>query len=216
MPMARHDGVWDMVFAGARAAADEALARREGPGRALAGEAESVARACHDMAVRFHRGGKLIVFGNGGSATDSSHVAVEFVHPVIVGKRALPAMALTNDPPTLTGVANREGFAEVFAHQLQCFADRDDIALGLSPDGRCANVLRGLETGRELGLLTVALTGGDGGPIAASPAVDHVVVARSSDPSVVKEMHVTTYHILWELVHVFFEHPGTLDPAVIK
>jgi D-sedoheptulose 7-phosphate isomerase len=77
-------------------------------------------------------------------------------------------------------------------------------------------VLRGLETGRELSLLTIALAGGDGGPVAASPAVDHVLVARSQDPSVVKEVHVTTYHILWELVHVFFEHPGALEPAVIR
>ncbi len=205
-----------MIFPEARGAVSETLERREAPGQALAEDDEAVARACYDMAVRFHRGGKLIVFGNGGAATDSSHVAVEFVHPVIVGKRALPAMALSNDPATVTGVAAREGFAEVFAHQLRCFADPDDIVLGLSPDGRCANVLRGLETGRELGLLTVALAGGDGGPVAASPAVDHVLVARSNDPSVVKEIHVTTYHILWELVHVFFEHPGALDPAVIK
>ena len=190
-----------------------ALARRESAGRALAEDAERVARACHDMAFRFHRGGKLIVFGNGGSSTDSNHIAVEFVHPVIVGKRALPAMALTNDPATMTGVANREGFGEVFAHQLRCFADPDDIAMGLSPDGRCANVLRGLEVGRELGLLTIALTGGTGGPIAASP-VDHVLTARSNDVAVIKEIHVTTYHILWELVHVFFEHPGVLDPEV--
>jgi D-sedoheptulose 7-phosphate isomerase len=204
------------VSSEARSAVSEALERRQAPGDALAEDAEAVARACHDMAVRFHRGGKLIVFGNGGAATDSSHVAVEFVHPVIVGKRALPAMALSNDPATVTGVAAREGFAEVFAHQLRCFADPDDIALGLSPDGRCANVLRGLETGCDLGLLTVALAGGDGGPVAASPKLDHVLVARSDDPSVVKEIHVTTYHILWELVHVFFEHPGALDPAVIK
>ncbi|MQA85714.1 MAG: SIS domain-containing protein [Streptosporangiales bacterium] len=204
------------LFSEVRAATEEALTRREAPGQALAEDAERVARACYDMALRFHRGGKLIVFGNGGSSTDSNHVAVEFVHPVIVGKRALPAMALTNDPATVTGVANREGFEEVFAHQLRYFADPDDIALGLSPDGRCANVLRGLEVARDLGLLTVALAGGDGGSIAASPKLTHVLVARSTDPSVVKEIHVTTYHILWELVHVFFEHPGVLGPEVIK
>ena len=64
-----------------------------------------------------------------------------------------------------------------------------------------------------MGLLTIALTGGDGGAIAASPAVDHVLVARSDDPRIVKEMHVTTYHVLWELVHVFFEQPGVLGPG---
>jgi D-sedoheptulose 7-phosphate isomerase len=201
-----------------RAATPDVAASRESAGLALAGDAEAVARACYDIAVRFHRGGKLIVFGNGGSGTDANHVAVEFVHPVIVGKRALPAMALTNDPATLTGVANREGFAEVFAHQVRCFADPPDIALGISPDGRCANVLRGLETAHELGLLTLALVGdgGDGGgALASSGAVDHLLIAHASDPCVVKEIHVTTYHVLWELVHVFFEQPGLLSPEVI-
>jgi D-sedoheptulose 7-phosphate isomerase len=208
----------------------EIFAARERAGRALADDAEAVARACHDMAVRFHRGGKLIVFGNGGASTDSSHIVVEFMHPVIVGKRALPAMALSNDPATITGVANRDGFAETFAHQLRHFADPHDIALGVSADGNCVNVVRALRTARERGLLTVALVGGTGGHIAdgqltgqfddAAPdsgaVADHILVARSHDPAVVKEIHVTTYHILWELVHVFFEHPGVLAPAVVK
>lgn len=197
-------------------AVQTAFERRVDPGRALAGDAEKVARACHDMAERFHRGGKLIVFGNGGQSTDAQHIAVEFVHPVIVGKRALPALSLTNDAATLTGIARTDGFDEVFTTQLRLLAAADDIALGLSCDGRCTNVLRGLETARELGLLTIALTGGDGGDIAGSQAVDHVLVAGSGDPCVVKEIHVTAYHILWELVHVFFEQPGLLSPGVVR
>jgi D-sedoheptulose 7-phosphate isomerase len=191
-------------------AVQDAFARRAAPGRALAADAGEVARACHDMAVRFHRGGKLIVFGNGGQATDAQHIAVEFVHPVIVGKRALPAISLTNDTATLTGIANTDGFAEAFAAQLRLLGSPGDIALGLSADGSCANVLRGLETAHGLGMLTVALAGGDGGAIAGSPAVDHLLLARSPDPCVVKEVHVTIYHILWELVHVFFSQPGLL------
>ncbi|MBK1784962.1 D-sedoheptulose-7-phosphate isomerase [Prauserella cavernicola] len=193
----------------------ELFARRTDPVLDLAGQAEDVARACHAMAVRFHRGGKLVVFGNGGPSTDAQHVAVEFVHPVIVGKRALPAISLTADVATVTGVANREGLAEVFAHQLRFLADPVDIALGISSDGNCENVLRGLEVATELGLLTIALTGGDGGRIAGTPGLDHVLVARSADPRVVKEVHVTTYHVLWELVHVFFEQPGVLAPEVV-
>jgi D-sedoheptulose 7-phosphate isomerase len=202
--------------AAAEAAVHGAFARRESPGLALAEDAAQVASACHDMAVQFHRGGKLIVFGNGGPSTDAQHVAVEFVHPVIVGKRALPALSLTNDPATLTGIARTEGFDAVFSAQLRLLASAGDIALGISSDGRCANVLRGLETARELGLLTVALVGGDGGDIAASGAADHMLTARSDDPCIVKEVHVTTYHILWELVHVFFEQPGLLGPEVIR
>ncbi|OQO89854.1 phosphoheptose isomerase [Saccharomonospora piscinae] len=193
-----------------------ALERRQQPLEALLAEAEPVARACHAMAARFHRGGTLVVFGNGGGSTDAQHICVEFVHPVIVGKRALPALSLTADVATMTGIAARVGFAEVFAHQLRHLAGPDDIALGLSVDGHCANVLRGFEQARELGMLTVALVGGDGGAVAASPAVDHVLRADSADPRVVKEVHVTMYHVLWELVHVFFEHPGVLTPEVVS
>ena len=199
-----------------RAAVDEARARRRPAGEAVGDESERVARACHAMAERFHRGGKLVGFGNGGTTSDAQHVAVEFVHPVIVGKRALPGISLTSDVATLTGVANRAGFAEVFAHQLRFLANAEDIALGVSSDGGCANVLRGLEVAKGLGMLTVALVGGDGGEIAASPAVDHALVAHSDDPRVVKEVHVTLYHVLWELVHVFFEHPGILSPGVLR
>jgi D-sedoheptulose 7-phosphate isomerase len=189
--------------------------RREQPARELAEQAGAVAAACHQMAIRFHQGGKLVVFGTGGSSTDAQHVAVEFVHPVIVGKRALPAISLTSDIATVTGIAARNGMAAIFAHQLLYLAKPADIALGLSADGNCASVLSGLLTARELGLLTIALVGGDGGEIAASPAVDHLLVTRSTDPRVVKEMHVTSYHVLWELVHVFFEQPGVLGPGVV-
>jgi D-sedoheptulose 7-phosphate isomerase len=185
--------------------------RRTQPLIDLADHAEDVARTCHAMAGRFHRGGKLVVFGNGGPSTDAQHVAVEFVHPVIVGKRALPALSLTSDVATLTGIANRVGLAEIFAHQIRFLGEPADIALGLSTDGHCENVMRGLVQARSLGMLTVALVGGDGGPIAEAGIADHVLIARSTDPLVVKEVHVTMYHVLWELVHVFFEQPGVLS-----
>ena len=198
------------------ATAGELFERRVPPLYHLAEDATAISTACHAMAVRFHRGGTLVVFGNGAASTDAQHVAVEFVHPVIVGKRALPAISLTSDVATVTGIASREGFDEIFVHQLRYLATPKDIALAISPDGNCRNVLRGLVTARELGMLTIALVGGDGGEIASSPAVDHVLVARSDDLCVIKEVHVTTYHVLWELVHVFFEHPGLLAPEVVS
>jgi D-sedoheptulose 7-phosphate isomerase len=188
---------------------------RADPTRALADQADAVAAACHAMAVRFHRGGKLVVFGVGGSSTDAQHVAVEFVHPVIVGKRALPAISLTTDVATVTGIAERDGVAAIFAHQIRFLADPADIALGISADGDSVSVQAGLEAAAALGLLTIALVGGDGGRIAAGTAVDHLLLAPSRDPRVVKEMHVTMYHVLWELVHVFFEQPGVLAPGVV-
>jgi D-sedoheptulose 7-phosphate isomerase len=188
---------------------------RTEPTQDLAEQAGAVATACHAMAVRFHQGGKLVVFGTGGPSTDAQHVAVEFVHPVIVGKRALPAISLTADVATVTGIAEREGVAAIFTHQIRFLADPADIALGISVDGNSASVLAGLQAARELGLLTIALVGGDGGRITASAAADHLLVAPSADPRVVKELQVTTYHVLWELVHVFFEQPGVLGPGVI-
>jgi D-sedoheptulose 7-phosphate isomerase len=189
--------------------------RRVAPLEALAANPAPVADACLAMAVRFDRGGKLIVFGNGGPSTDAQHVAVEFVHPVITGKRALPALSLTTDVATVTGIAEQNGFADVFAHQLQFLGEPADIALGISTDGCDPNVRTALRTARERRMLTVALVGGDGGEIAAQGLADHVLCAQATDPQVVKEVHVTTYHILWELVHVFLEQPGLFAPEVI-
>ena len=192
----------------------EAFARREDPVRHLAEDAESLALACRDMAGRFTRGGRLLVFGNGAGATDSQHVAVEFVHPVIVGKRALPALSLVSDAATLMGVAERRGLDGVYAHQVRVLGRPDDIALGISGDGRCANVRAGLREAREAGMLTVALVGGDGGDIRSRGEADHCLVVPSDDPLVVKEGHVTAYHLLWELVHVFFDSPEQASPQV--
>jgi D-sedoheptulose 7-phosphate isomerase len=193
--------------------------RREGPAREFAEQAAAVAAACHQMALRFHQGGKLVVFGTGGPSTDAQHVAVEFVHPVIVGKRALPAISLTTDVATVTGIAEREGVDAIFARQLRFLAAPADMALGISADGDSPSVLAGLRAANQLGLLTIALTGGlpgAGEQRAINDVADHTITVASSDPRVVKEIQVTTYHILWELVHVFFEQPGVLDPGVLS
>jgi D-sedoheptulose 7-phosphate isomerase len=195
---------------------DRAFQRRTEPTRALGQDAEAVGRACYDMALRCHGGGRLLCFGNGSAAADAAHIVVEFVHPVIMGKRALPAVSLANDAATLSGITRLGGFEDSFAAQLRLHAAADDIALGISADGDCPNVVRALRTAQEAGLLTVALVGGDGGQIARIEGLDHVLVARSDDPRVVKEIHVTAYHVLWELVHVFFEQPGVLAPSVLR
>ncbi|HEY1702132.1 MAG TPA: SIS domain-containing protein [Trebonia sp.] len=213
---------------------------RNAPARELGGQAAAVADACHAMAVRFHHGGRLVTFGTGGASADAQHVAVEFVHPVIIGKRALPAFSLTTDVATVTGIAERDGVADIFSRQIRCVARPGDIALGISRGWDSPSVLAGLEAASELGMLTIALTGapgamggaagdasaagadgagsagsaheehGEDAAIPGSPAVDHVLVAASGDRQVVKETHVTMYHVLWELVHVFFEQPGVL------
>lgn len=191
---------------------DAAFARRVGPGLAVADDAALVARACRDMAVRFRDGGKLITFGNGAAAADAAHLAVEFVHPVIVGKPALPAISLANDGSTLTGVAHTDGYDSTFDAQVRLLGRPADIAVGIGAGLSCRNVLSGLAAARDLGMLTVALT--SAGEEAALRGVDHVLVARTVDPRVAKEIHVTTYHIIWEIVHVFLDQPGVLSPKV--
>lgn len=192
-----------------------AFERRVAPAKDLVEHAAELISAAHGMAVRFNQGGKLIVFGIGGACTDAQHVAVEFVHPVIVGKRALPAISLTSDVATLTAIAARSGLSEVFAHQLRYLAKPADIALGISTDGECPSVLAGLVTARDADLLTIALAGHGGGTIAAKSGADHLLTVQSTDRRVIKEIQVTTYHLLWELVHVFLEQPSVLDQGTV-
>ncbi|HET9893546.1 MAG TPA: SIS domain-containing protein [Streptosporangiaceae bacterium] len=185
-----------------------AFARRETAARDLVDRAADIADTAFAMASRFRLGGKLLVFGVGTASTDAQHVAVEFVHPVIVGKRALPAVSLTADAATVTAIAASAGMGKIFEHQVRQLAAPADIALGI---GRSPSVVGGLGAARELGLLTVALAGAagaaDGTVIPGEPAAAHVLAVRSADPRIVKEIHVTTYHLLWELVHVFLEQP---------
>jgi D-sedoheptulose 7-phosphate isomerase len=191
-------------------AAAAAFAARRQPGLALSDQAPAIARACRDLADRFRRGGTLLAFGSGGPACDAAHVAVEFLHPAIVGKRALPALSLAADPVGLSGAALGAAGDDVFADSLRLRARPEDIALAVTAGPADAPVRQGLAAARELGLLTVALAAGDGADLAGDGTVDHLLLAGSADPRVVKEVHVTTYHVLWELVHVFLdEHRET-------
>ena len=205
----RH-GAGDGPAAGGRVSA--AFQRRAGPAGQLADQADQLAGAALAMAVRFHAGGTLMVFGTGSASTDAQHVAVEFVHPVIVGKRALPAISLTCDVATVTALASRDGLDGIFSCQLAHLARPGDIALGIMPDAGSPGVLAGLRAARDRGMLPIALAGGAGCP---DGVADYLITAASPDPRVVKELHVTAYHILWELVHVFLEQPGVLGPGVL-
>jgi len=171
---------------------DELLARRtDANAQFFAEQAERLARACHAMAERFARGGRLIACGHSPAArSDARHVAVEFVHPVIVGKRALPAIALTGEEGEL-------------GQQLALLAGADDIVVCFSAqhsDERAA--ARAAAIARARGCMTLAFA-----PVGA----DWEFVAPSADADVRQELVETLYHVLWELVHVFFEHRGLLQ-----
>ncbi len=163
-------------------------------------EADAIERLARAMAAAFERGGRLFVMGNGGGATDAQHVAVEFAHPIIEKRRALPALALSADPALLTAIANDRDFARVFGDQLRVLARPGDMALGLSTSGQSPNLVHGLEVARDLGLLTAAFTGKDGGRLAG--LADHSFVVPSFSIHRIQETHVALYHVVWDLVHV--------------
>jgi D-sedoheptulose 7-phosphate isomerase len=165
--------------------------------RAEADRIEALVRA---MAVRFSSGGRLYVMGNGGGATDAQHISVEFFHPIVEKRKPLPAIALTADQALLTAISNDRDFAKIFADQLRVLARAGDIALAVSTSGKSPNLVQALETARDLGLLTVAFTGKDGGRL--PDLADYCFVVPSFSIHRIQETHVTLYHIVWDLVHV--------------
>jgi D-sedoheptulose 7-phosphate isomerase len=168
--------------------------------------AERISSCAKAMAEAFERGAKLFVMGNGGSLCDAQHVTVEFMHPVIEKRRALPAMTLATETALLTAVANDEDFTLAFAKQLRLLAKKGDIALAISTSGKSAGVARALKAAREIGLLTVGFTGRDGGTM--TQACDHCFVVPSFSIHRIQEAHGTLLHILWDLIHL---HAGEED-----
>ncbi|HKQ76513.1 MAG TPA: SIS domain-containing protein [Blastocatellia bacterium] len=162
---------------------------------------ETILRATLAMARAFNGGGKLLVCGNGGSATDAGHVATEFMHPITVGRRALPAISLTNDASTMTAVANDVSFADVFSRQIIALGKTGDMLLGVSTSGNSENLLRAFETAKRMGLITIGYAGGDGGRMVSSDRVDYCLTVPTTSVHRVQETQVTLYHVMWDLVH---------------
>ncbi len=167
--------------------------------------------AARAMAERFERGGKLLAFGNGGSATDAQDAAADCVVPPFPGWRPLPALALVNDIAVVTAVGNDVGFDNVFLRQVIAFGEPNDIALGISTSGNSPNVLAALREAKRRGLLTLALAGYDGGQAVRSEAVDHCFIARSDHIPRIQEGQATVWHTLLDLVHAHFDERSTSD-----
>ena len=163
-------------------------------------EADRIELLVRAMAERFVRGGQLYVMGNGGSATDAQHVAVEFFHPIIEKRKPLPALALTADQALVTAISNDRDFAKIFADQLRVLARPGDMALAISTSGQSPNLVQALEAARERGLLTIAFTGKDGGRL--TELAEYCFVVPSFSIHRIQEAHVALYHIVWDLVHV--------------
>jgi D-sedoheptulose 7-phosphate isomerase len=159
-----------------------------------------VETVCRKLADALKTGHSLFVMGNGGSSCDAVHTAIEFVHPIIEKRRAFPAFALTNDSALLTAIGNDTDFSQTFAEQLKLFAKPGDVALGISTSGMSANVNYGLRVARELGLLTIAFAGKDGGR--AKEAAEYCLTVPSFSIHRIQEVHTTLLHVLWDMVHV--------------
>ena len=170
--------------------------------------APELERTVRSLAERFRRGGRLFVLGNGGSACDAQHVAVEFQHPIVEKRRALPATALCTDVALLTAVGNDGDFAQVFAAQVDLAVRETDAVLGISTSGTAANVLRALRRARELGACTIGFAGRDGGPLA--DVCEHAFVVPSWSIHRIQEAHTVLLHLLWDQVHVALGEPDVL------
>ena len=158
----------------------------------------------------YRSGHAMFLFGNGGSAADAQHIAAEFLGRYYIERRALAAHALTFNTSALTAIGNDYSFEQVFARQLQALGRPGDVAVGISTSGNAANVLAALAAAREIGMITVALTGAAGGK--ARGIVDHWVGVPSDDTPRIQEAHITIGHIWSELVEDALFGPGAVSP----
>jgi len=169
--------------------------------RTAAAESEGTAISQIAAAIteRVGRGGKLIAFGNGGSATDANDLVSDFVDPP-TGFDVIPAVSVSAEPANITAIANDIGTEAIFARQLIAHSRPEDVAVGISTSGGSANILAALAEARRRGLLTVGIVGYDGGRIVGERLVDHAVVVRSDYIPRIQEVQASIYHVLRGLV----------------
>jgi D-sedoheptulose 7-phosphate isomerase len=158
-------------------------------------------------AARFAAGGRLLAFGNGGSATDAQQVAALFLNPG-GDARPLPALGLANDTSVVTALGNDIGVDVIFARQIAALGRRGDIAIGLSTSGNSENLVRAFDEASRRGMLTIGLAGYDGGRMAELDGIDFLFVAPSASVHRIQEAQTTVYHILWELTQTALAAQG--------
>ena len=163
--------------------------------------ADKIIQAAQIIAKCYQQGGHLFVMGNGGSACDAAHITTEFMHPVTTGRKALGVTNLTADIATMTAVANDVGIDHVFLRQLICLARKNDVLIGFSTSGNSTNLIQAFAQAKEMGLSTIGFSGQTGGEMAKTDTVDLCLTVETDSIHRVQESHLTTYHILWDLVH---------------
>lgn len=148
-------------------------------------------------------GGKILIFGNGGSAADAQHMAAELVGRMLMERRALAAIALTTDTSNLTAIANDYAYEQIFSRQLEALAKPGDVAIAISTSGKSPNVLRGVETAKRLGCRVISLTGGSGGALHGMADIG-LNVSLGHNSSRIQETHIFIVHSLVDLMDRFF------------
>jgi D-sedoheptulose 7-phosphate isomerase len=175
---------------------------------------DAILAAALAIAHSYHNGKKMLICGNGGSATDAQHVAVEFMHPITVGRKALPAICLSNDMAMVTAVANDVGFDNIFARQIIALGNEGDVLLGISTSGNSENLLHAFSTAQRMGLVTIGFAGDDGGKMEqmkSDALLDHCLTVPTTSIHRIQESHMTLYHVMWDLTHEFLQHPALLS-----
>ncbi|HPD60939.1 MAG TPA: D-sedoheptulose 7-phosphate isomerase [Thermodesulfobacteriota bacterium] len=160
--------------------------------------AAKIEQAAGVIVDAFHRGGKILLFGNGGSAADAQHIAAEFVNRYLLTREPFAALALTTDTSILTSISNDLSFDEVFSRQIAALGKRGDISWGITTSGKSRNIIRAFEISRELGLTTIGFTGKDGGRVAS--LVDYNFNVDVDSTPRIQETHITLAHVICELV----------------
>jgi D-sedoheptulose 7-phosphate isomerase len=160
--------------------------------------ADRIVEVVHLIAQTFREGHKVILFGNGGSATDASHIAAEFVNRFLIDRPPLPAIALNTDIAVLTSISNDFGYDQIFSKQLTALGHEGDVVIGISTSGNSPNVLKALDVAKKNGMKTVVLTGGSGGKM--TNLADYTFVVPSRHTPHIQETHITLGHILCQLV----------------
>ncbi len=151
------------------------------------------------IAHAFLGGNKLLLFGNGGSAADAQHIAAEFINRFRIERPPLPALALTTDTSAITSIANDYDYSEIFAKQIKALGKEGDVGLAISTSGNAANVLAALDVCKKLKIITIGLTGGDGGKMAKQ--VDYLLkVSETKNTARIQETHILVGHVICEMV----------------
>lgn len=146
----------------------------------------------------FRQGNKIFIFGNGGSAADAQHIAAEFVNRFLFDRAPLPAIALTTDTSVVTSISNDADFSLIFSRQVEALGRKGDIAWGITTSGRSPNVIEGFRKAKEMGIVTIAFTGNDGGE--ALRMADYGLNVDSTSTPRIQETHIIVGHIICELV----------------